>query len=356
MPLDRGLVSLSNGRPPLDSAATLHGPQTNPHPCGHGYTHIVVSNYADTRQTLMSIATPNAADTTFGIHSPNFRLPATASIGRVRLAVPQLAKSVQFYAEVIGLAVLERAGNLAKLGAQNSRVVLLELEELPGVRPIGHRTRLGLYHTAFLLPSRSALSSFVQHLRRNGIQFGAGDHLYSEAIYLEDPDGLSVEVYADRPRSEWLVENGELVTAVDAVRFETFPLVAVDSWRGAPAGTTMGHVHFYVGDLEQAKKFYHSGLGLDITTWRYPGALFTSAGGYHHHVGLNVWVANSPPASMTDSRLLFWEILLPNGSEVRRAAESLMKTGYAPLEDGEGTHFKDPWGITVALTVARPER
>lgn len=93
-------------------------------------------------------------------------------------------------------------------------------------------------------------------------------------------------------------------------------------------------------------------LGLDITTWRYPGALFTSAGGYHHHVGLNVWVANSPPASMTDSRLLFWEILLPDSCEVQRAAESLLGVGYPPLPHGDGLHFKDPWGITVALRVA----
>lgn len=147
------------------------------------------------------------------------------------------------------------------------------------------------------------------------------------------------------------MENGELLTAVDPVRFETFPAVAPDNWQGVPAGTTMGHVHFYVGDLQQAKKFYHSGLGLDITTWHYPGALFTSAGGYHNHVGLNVWAANSPRASSADSRLLSWEILLPNACVIQRATESLAKTGYLRVEDGKGTHFVDPWGITVALTV-----
>ena len=299
----------------------------------------------------MSIASPDASTTTsVGIHSPIFRLPATARIGRVRIAVSELERSVQFYSEVIGLAVLERTADLAELGSHESRQVLLELQELPDVHPIGSRTRLGLYHTAFLLPTRSALSSFVQHLRRDGIQFGASDHLYSEAIYLVDPDGLSVEVYADRPRSEWVVENGELITAVDPVRFETLPAVAEDSWRGAPAGTTMGHVHFYVGDLEEAKRFYHFGLGLDITTWRYPGALFTSAGGYHHHVGLNVWAAHSPPASQTDARLLFWEILLRKAPEVRFAAESLIRAGYSPLQDGECTDFTDPWGITVRLS------
>jgi catechol 2,3-dioxygenase len=261
---------------------------------------------------------------------------------------------VHFYSNVIGLSVLEMEGRIARLGPQNSKLVLLELEAMPGVHPIGRRTRLGLYHTAFLLPTRSALSSFVQHLRQDGIEFGAGDHLYSEAVYLVDPDGLSVEVYADRPRSEWLVENGELLTGVDTVRFETFPAVAAGSWGGAPAGTTMGHVHFYVGALEQAKNFYHTGLGLDITTWRYPGALFTSAGGYHHHVGLNVWVANSRVASTEDSRLLFWEILLPDSREIQRAAESMVEAGYPPLQDGDGLHFKDPWGITVALGVMGP--
>lgn len=121
------------------------------------------------------------------------------------------------------------------------------------------------------------------------------------------------------------MENGELLTGVDTVRFETSPETTAGTWRGSPAGTTMRHVHFYVGDLEQAKMFYHFGLGLDITTWRYPGALFTSAGGYHHHVGLNVWVANLPVAAKEDLRLLFWELLLPDSGDVQRAAESLVQ-------------------------------
>jgi catechol 2,3-dioxygenase len=304
---------------------------------------------------MSSMTIPFPAEIPFGIHPPGFRLSATTRIGCVRLAVSDLTKSVQFYSEVIGLAILDRTGDLAKLGDHHSRLVLLELEKLPGIHPVGHRTRLGLYHTAFLLPSRSDLSSFLQHLRHERIHFGAGDHLYSEAIYLQDPDGLSVEVYADRPRSEWIVENGELITAVDPVRFETLPAVAPDSWQGAPAGTTMGHVHFYVGDLKRAKNFYHSGLGLDITTWHYPGALFTAAGGYHHHVGLNVWAANSPCASSADSRLLFWEMVLPHAAEVQRAAESLVKAGYLPIEDGKSMHFTDPWGITVILTVQDTE-
>ena len=158
----------------------------------------------------MGIAKPTSADTTsFGIHAPTFRLPATARIGRVRLAVSQLARSVHFYSEVIGLAVLEREGNLVKLGAQNSRHVLLELEELPGVHPIGHRTRLGLYHTAFLLPSRSALSSFVQHLRQDGIEFGAATISTAKQSTLLIPMGSASKCMpTDRAlNGSWRIEN-----------------------------------------------------------------------------------------------------------------------------------------------------
>lgn len=296
-----------------------------------------------------------ASETPFGIPPAGFRLPTTTRIGYVRLAVSSLEASVAFYSKVIGLAVLDRTGHLAKLGAQDSQATLLELEEMPGIHPINRGRRLGLYHTAFLLPSRSDLSRFVKHLQHERVQFGAGDHVYSEAIYLQDPDGLTVEVYADRPRSEWIVESGELKTAVDPVRFETFPTVAPDSWQGAPAATTLGHLHFCVSDLERAKHFYHFALGLDITTWSLPGALFTSAGGYHHHVGLNIWAASAFRATTADSRLLFWKILLPNAGDVQRAAENLVKAGYLPVEDRKDMHFTDPWGITLILACGRPE-
>jgi catechol 2,3-dioxygenase len=210
-----------------------------------------------------------------------------------------------------------------------------------------------LYHTAFLLPSREDLSSFVLHLRDQNISFGAGDHIYSEALYLVDPDGLSVEVYADRPKSQWIYDEAEIVGATDPVRFAELPAVAPGSWKGAPKGTTVGHVHLYVGDLQVAAQFYNAGLGLDIVTWRYPGALFTSAGGYHHHVGLNVWAAGSPRASERDSRLLFWELVLPDEDTCERAIESLRVAGYSEGNTLRGAKVvTDPWGITVSLVVS----
>lgn len=235
------------------------------------------------------------------------------------------------------------------MGGHGSDRVLLELQELPGVQPIAERSRLGLYHTAFLLPTREDLSSFVRHLWKLGVQFGAGDHAVSEAIYLVDPDGLEVEVYADRPREQWSYANGKLRMGTGAVRFEALPTVAEDSWQGAPAGTTVGHVHLYIADLQSAAEFYCAGLGLEITV-QIPSALFTSAGGYHHHVGLNVWAAGSPLASERDARLLSWQLVLPNAHDVEHVVRRLLQAGYAetPGYAGERT-FTDDSGVTVAL-------
>jgi catechol 2,3-dioxygenase len=286
-----------------------------------------------------------------------YRLPASAHVGRVRLAVSDLERSVDFYSQVIGLAVLNPGtpeARLAQLGPHSSRTVLLELEEIPGVRGLGQAKRLGLYHTAFLLPTRQALGSFVRHLVCRGTPFAAADHLVSEALYLTDPDGLDVEVYADRTREQWTHRGSEIDLTTKPLHLNQLVAVAESSWTGAPANTTVGHVHFYVGDLAAAESFYHTALGLDIVTRRFPGALFTSAGGYHHHVGLNTWAAGSPPASSHDPRLLFWELVLPNEAEIERVSKNMIEAGYSPTKTQlAGPTFQDPWGITVALVSAQ---
>ena len=290
-----------------------------------------------------------------GIQSKGYRLPKAAHVGRVRLAIADLERSVSFYTKVIGLQVLERSASFASLGPAGSSDVLLDLEQVPGVRPIDRRTRLGLYHSAFLLPTRAALASFVAYLVRNGIDFGSGDHLYSEALYLVDPDGLSVEVYADRSRDRWIYEGRELVSATEPLDFKDLLTGESTTWKGMPAGTVVGHVHLYVGDLQQASRFYHEVLGLDIVTWRYPGALFMSAGGYHHDVAVNVWAAGSPPASATDSRLLFWELVLPDEETRQAAQQSLATAGFAcDLTLTGEPSYVDPWGIQVVLVLEKP--
>jgi catechol 2,3-dioxygenase len=304
---------------------------------------------------MTTSSSQNADNARYTRRPPGYRLPDSTHLGRARLAVSNLARSAAFYSGIIGLAVLAQSddGKLVQLGAHGDARVLLELEERPGVKPIGKRTRLGLYHTAFLLPSREALSSFVQHLGGRRFPFGSADHEVSEALYLTDPDGLTVEVYADRPRSSWPIEHGEIQGGVEPLRFRELPAVAPDSWQGAPAGTTLGHVHFFVGDLAQASAFYHAGLGLDHALWPLPSALFLSAGGYHHHVGTNIWAAGSPVASEEDARLLFWELALPDAAEIERAATSLTAAGFVETITATGQRaFADPWGIPVALVVA----
>ena len=286
------------------------------------------------------------------------QLPASARVGRVRLAVSDLEQSVGFYARVIGLAVLERTataeGNpLARLGVTpGAERVLLELEEQAAVHPIRERSRLGLYHTAFLLPRRLDLALFVAHLRSLGVAFGAGDHGVSEAIYLVDPDGLEVEVYADRPRAVWPYGRERLRMGTEAVRFDELAGIAAVSgnrWRGAPAETRVGHVHFYVGDLDQAAAFYCAGLGMDGMV-QMPSALFVSAGGYHHHVGLNVWATGAPAASAEDARLLYWELSLPDLAEVHRVADRMVASGAQESACVDGTPaFVDSSGIVVRL-------
>jgi catechol 2,3-dioxygenase len=250
--------------------------------------------------------------------------------------------------------MLSRDGKLARLGAHGEDAVLLELEELPFVLPIRERSRLGLYHTAFVLPSRADLSRFVRHLWELGVGFAAGDHAVSEALYLVDPDGLEVEVYADRPRETWQWVGGELRMGTWPVKLAELAAVTADSgtiWQGAPAGTRVGHVHLYVGSLRLAEQFYCQGLGLDIMV-RIPSALFTSAGGYHHHVGLNVWAAASPVAGEADARLLYWEMMLPDSVEVERVSARLLAAGYAETVSASGERaFVDDAGITVALVV-----
>lgn len=287
----------------------------------------------------------------YGIPPDGFRLPEATRVGRVRLQVADLARSLAYYERVLGFRVLHRAAGEATLGAHGDDAPLVELHERAGAAPVPHRGRLGLYHFAILLPHRAALGRFVAHLAELGERAGAADHLVSEALYLHDPDGLGIEVYADRPRATWERQGRELV-------MDTRPLDVAglahsgggESWAGMPAGTVIGHVHLHVGDLQEAAAFYHAALGLDVVVWSYQGALFLSAGGYHHHLGLNTWAgpgAARPQAG--DARLLEWEIVVPRAADAEAAARSLDAAGYGITRADGGWLATDPWGTTLRL-------
>jgi len=177
------------------------------------------------------------------------------------------------------------------------------------------------------------------------------DHLVSEAFYLTDPDGLGIEVYADRPRETWAVRGGKLAMATDPLDLQSLAdATGGRPWTGAPPGTRVGHIHLYVDDLERAGNFYHEGLGLDRISLDFPGALFLSAGGYHHHLGTNTWAAGAPRADEGDARLLEWIIQLPDQITVEAAARSLRAAGHEAVRIDRDAVVTDPWGTNLRLT------
>ena len=289
-------------------------------------------------------------DKAYGQAPPGYQLPAATQLGRVRLQVVEVARSVEYYSDVLGLRVFERADGGAVLGAHGDDTPLVELREFKGAKPVPRRGRLGLYHFALLLPNRTSLGQFARHIADTGVHAGASDHLVSEAFYLRDPDGLGIEVYADRPRSKWEILEGQVKMATEPLDVASLIHEASDTaWSGMPAGTSIGHVHLHVDDLRTAAAFYHEALGFDRVVWSYPGALFVSAGGYHHHLGLNTWAAGAAVAQPDDARLLDWEIILPTPADVEAAVASLCSHGYTVSRDDDTWRTTDPWGTELRL-------
>ena len=279
-------------------------------------------------------------------------LPATLRLGQVRLQVGELARSLEYYTTVLGLQVRELTASSATLAAADG-TTLVELFAVPGTRAVQPHGRLGLYHFAILLPDRAALGRFLAHMARTGTRIGASDHLVSEAIYLRDPDGLGIEVYADRARASWRHVDGQIEMATAPLDAESVIAAGGDvPWSGMPAGTVMGHLHLHVADIEAASRFYHETLGLDRTVWNYPGALFLSAGGYHHHLGLNTWAgAHAASPAEDEARLLHWRMVLPL-DDARSAATRLGAAGHDVAEGAGEWVAHDPWGTRLVLAGA----
>jgi catechol 2,3-dioxygenase len=268
--------------------------------------------------------------------------------------VSNLERSLAYYGEVLGFRVLNRTTGQVTLAAHGDDTPLIALHEHRGAAPVPYRGRLGLYHYAILLPDRASLGRFIAHLSTIGARAGASDHLVSEALYLQDPDGLGIEVYADRPRETWRYDGRQL--AMDTKPLDMADLVRAageQPWAGMPPGTVIGHVHLYVGDLDRAAAFYHDALGLDKVVWSYPGALFLSAGGYHHHLGVNTWAgAGAASPQQGDARLLAWEIVVSHPKDAEAAGRSLEAAGHEITRTEHGWFARDPWGTTLRLRSA----
>jgi catechol 2,3-dioxygenase len=289
-----------------------------------------------------------------GIRPREYRLPEATHLGRVRLQVADIERSLLFYSRVLGMCVIRGSADSVSLGAHGDKREIIHLQQRKSARPVPRRGLLGLYHFAILLPDRASLGRFIAHLAEIGERAGMSDHAVSEAVYLTDPDGLGIEVYADRPRDAWRYDEQQLYMSTDHLDAEDLIRSARgERWTGMPPGTVLGHVHLYVDDIDKAGAFYHDALGFDKVVWSYPGALFLSAGGYHHHLGTNTWAKGAPRATDADARLLEWEIVVPTRKDAEEAARHVKDAGYEGREEDGEWVLTDPWGTSLRLVTER---
>jgi len=273
-------------------------------------------------------------------------------VGDIRLLVTDIEKSVDFYQNIIGFRLLEKSQHCARVTIDGQHA-LITLEAPEHVLPKQPR-RAGLYHFALLLPDRKALAQmFLRLLKVHYPLEGASDHLVSEALYLSDPDGNGMEIYADRSADMWKWKGGQVVMETNALDMEGL-LEDSDgiNLTELPSDTLMGHIHLHVANLETAKHFYCDGLGFQIVSHYGNQALFLSTGGYHHHIGINVWNGVGVPAPDENSVGLKWMTLVyPDEASRLHVIEQLQHMEAFIEEKGGEIFTQDPSGTRIKLTI-----
>lgn len=284
--------------------------------------------------------------------TPTFASRTPLHVGAIGLIARDLDRLAGFYQSLLGLDVIERTPKLARLGTGG--VTLIEIEHRPDAKPDDERTA-GLYHTAFLMPTRQDHARWILHIARNRVPIsGASDHGVSEAFYLDDPEGNGIEVYNDRPRERWHWQDGLVVMQTKPLDIETIvrEVEPEAAYTHAPEGLRIGHVHLRVGSVEQAEQFYRGAIGLELTRRR-GGATFMSSGGYHHHVGANVWHSDRAGKRDPDRAGLAWFSLEAADAKALDDVTARLKAADAPLnETANGLETADPWGTRVRFTKA----
>ncbi|WP_239255726.1 VOC family protein [Listeria ilorinensis] len=270
----------------------------------------------------------------------------TFQIQKVILKAKNQAELASFYQEVVGLQILKTDQRKAQLGTPDGKV-LLEIEQLEKAET--KRRATGLYHTAFLVPERTDLADALIHLIRTGYPIaGAGDHAYSEALYLNDPEGNGIEIYADRPFVEWQIDAaGRYPMVTQEVDTESLLAEASERlWNGLPNGTMIGHIHLQIRDIEKTRTFYQELLGLDVKT-EIPTALFLAAGDYHHHIGTNIWGGTDLPNRAENEPGLYYFVSATD--QYSTIYDRISQAGYPYKTFFEGIRIEDPNGITLHL-------
>ena len=269
-------------------------------------------------------------------------------VSNVEIKVSDLQRSLAYYQEIIGFKVLQQEANRATLTA-DGKTALLTIVQLQSVEQ-KTRTTSGLYHFALLLPTRRDLAHIITHLRQLGVYFGASDHDVSEALYLHDPDENGIEIYVDRPASDWTWHADQVYMVTEPLNIPSILEEANGVWDGLPANTVTGHIHLSVSSLAAAEEFYTKGLGFDIVTRYGKQALFISTGRYHHHIGLNTWYSEgAPKLGENQIGLKTYTLRLDNDVQANTLKENLRQLG-APVHtiDG-GFQTEDPAGNVILL-------
>jgi catechol 2,3-dioxygenase len=283
--------------------------------------------------------------------TPTASIAAATRMGAVHLTVADLDRSLRYYGREIGLDLLSRDDGRASLGAGGTE--LLHLVEEPGARPaVGHT---GLFHFAVRVPERVDLARWLAHAARDHVPLvGMSDHFVSEAVYLSDPDRHGIEIYHDRPREHWEGLVGARMTTEPldvASLLEELEDPTTARFDGLPEGTDMGHVHLQVADVADSVGFYRDLLGFDLMAELFGSAAFFGAGGYHHHVGANVWHSRgASPAPAGTAALRHATVALPDAAERDRVAARVADAGQEPEARPDGVLIRDPSGIQLVLT------
>jgi catechol 2,3-dioxygenase len=285
--------------------------------------------------------------------TPTFASRTPLHVGAIGLVARDLDLLAGYYQKLLGLTVLDRSERMVRLGVAG--VTLIDIEHRPNAKPDDPR-EAGLYHTAFLMPTRADHARWILHIAKNRIPItGASDHGVSEAFYLDDPEGNGIEVYNDRPQERWQRQDGLIVMNtkqldVEAILREVDPTNT--DYPAAPEGLRIGHIHLRVGNVEQAESFYRGTIGLDLTRRR-GGATFMSSGGYHHHVGANVWHSDGAGRRDPERAGLAWYSLEASSVATIDTIGGRLPGAGAPRDPtAHGIETADPWGTRIRLVTS----